>query len=232
MKSYLLLLLVTLSQVHRPRNMQHIYIGCIIGKRTNCTRHLILLIRFASTLKCSCFPGEWSCSLFSSCWSNWALEAAWARAAGEAPALCLQDVPLPCGQWQQPLPKHVALNALPGLFSSRRNPAFPWTTSGDCSTFLLPCQFSLLPGSPGSLPYPTASEGQLRPLPSSTLQGIRRVVSLGQCLVQQEVLPCNRQHLVGVMLEISATENCNTLIRKKWCCDPALAPPAPLPQVN
>lgn len=147
------------------------------------------------------FSGEWSCSLSSSCWSNWALEAAWARAAGEAPALCLQDVPLPCGQWQQPLPKHVTLNALPGLFPSRRNPAFPRTTSGDCSTFLLPCQSSLLPGSPGSVPYPTASEGQLRPLPSSTLQGTRRVVSLGQCLVQQEVLPCNRQHLVGVTLE-------------------------------
>lgn len=103
--------------------MQHIYIGCIIGKRTNRTRHLILFIRFASTLKCSCFPGEWSCSLSSSCWSNRALEAAWARATGEAPALCLQDVPLPCGQWQQPLPKHVTLNALPRLFPSRRNPA-------------------------------------------------------------------------------------------------------------
>lgn len=93
--------------------MQHIYIGCIIEKRTNRTRHLILFIRFASTLKCSCFPEEGSCSLSSSCWSSQAPEAAWSRAAGEAPALCLQDVPLPCGQWQQPLPKHVTLNALP-----------------------------------------------------------------------------------------------------------------------
>lgn len=188
--------------------MQHIYIGSIIGKRTNHTRHLILFIRFASTLKCSCFPGEWSCSLSSSCWSNQALEAAWARAAGKAPAVSLQDVPLPCGQWQQPLPKHVTPNALPGLFPSRRNPAFPQATSGDCSTFLLPYQSSLLPGSPGSVPYPTASEGQLWPLPSSTLKSTCRMVSLGQCLVQEEVLPYHRQHLVGVTLEAS------------WKCQP------------